>query len=197
LDLFRWEEGALGKPFDLKRNGLSLGEGCGVMALTALNTDGEEMPVRYAGGAITNDANHISGPSRTGEELSLAINRAISQAGLSPDEIGYISAHGTATTYNDEMESKAIGLSRLTPVPVNSFKGYWGHTLGAAGIIESVAAIHSLRTGFLFRSAGYEQPGVPEPLNIIEQHDKKPLGSCLKTASGFGGCNAAIIYQKL
>jgi len=185
------------KPFDLKRNGLSLGEGCGVMALTALNTDGEEMPVRYAGGAITNDANHISGPSRTGEELSLAINRAISQAGLSPDEIGYISAHGTATTYNDEMESKAIGLSRLTPVPVNSFKGYWGHTLGAAGIIESVAAIHSLRTGFLFRSAGYEQPGVPEPLNIIEQHDKKPLGSCLKTASGFGGCNAAIIYQKL
>ncbi|MCK9423830.1 MAG: hypothetical protein M0Q38_14665 [Bacteroidales bacterium] len=185
------------KPFDLNRNGLSLGEGCGAMALTSKPTGINSVPVRFAGGAITNDANHISGPSRTGEELSLAINRALTQAYLSPDEIGYISAHGTATPFNDEMESMAIGLSHLSPVPVNSFKGYWGHTLGAAGVIESVAAIHSLRTGDLFSTAGYEQPGVSVPLNVLKHHETRSIQSCLKTASGFGGCNAAVVYQKL
>lgn len=185
------------KPFDLNRNGLSLGEGSGAMVLSSNPMETDSITVRYAGGSITNDANHISGPSRTGEELSLAINRALDQASLAPDEIGYISAHGTATPFNDEMESMAIGLSHLTMVPVNSLKGYWGHTLGAAGVIESIVAIHALRTGDLFRTAGYEQPGVSVPLNVLTQHEIRPIQSCLKTASGFGGCNAAIVYQKL
>lgn len=185
------------KPFDKERTGLSLGEGCGAMTLTSSPIASEGPSVIYAGGAITNDANHISGPSRTGEELSLAINRALAKASVAPDEIDFISAHGTATLYNDEMEAKAIGLSHLTPVQVNSLKGYWGHTLGAAGLIESVAAIHSIRSGRIFRSEGYDQPGVSVPLNIIEHHESKPVNRCLKTASGFGGCNAAIVYQKL
>ncbi len=185
------------KPFDHHRAGLSLGEGCGAMALTSALSKTIGNPVRFAGGSVTNDANHISGPSRTGEELSLAINRALTMASLSPGDIGYISAHGTATLYNDEMESKALGLSHLSHVPVNSFKGYWGHTLGAAGMIESIVAIHSLRSGQLFQSAGFEEPGVPVPLNVLTRHETHSIHGCLKTASGFGGCNAAIVYQKL
>jgi len=185
------------KPFDHHRAGLSLGEGCGAMALTSAPSETIGNPVRFAGGSVTNDANHISGPSRTGEELSLAINRALTMASLSPGDIGYISAHGTATLYNDEMESKALGLSHLSHVPVNSFKGYWGHTLGAAGMIESIVAIHSLRSGQLFQSAGFEEPGVPVPLNVLTRHETHSIHGCLKTASGFGGCNAAIVYQKL
>jgi 3-oxoacyl-[acyl-carrier-protein] synthase-1 len=152
--------------------------------------------IRVAGAAVTNDANHISGPSRTGEELSGAIHQAMKQAKLQPLDISYISAHGTATPFNDEMESKAIGLSKLEHVPVNSLKGYWGHTLGAAGLVESVSAISSLRDNVLYRSAGYETPGVPVALNVITANTRATLTSCLKTASGFGGCNAAIIYQK-
>jgi 3-oxoacyl-[acyl-carrier-protein] synthase-1 len=184
------------KPFDLNRTGLSLGEGCGTMILSA-EPPASGAEVIVAGNATSNDANHISGPSRTGEELSAAINNAIAGAGLTPSGIHYISAHGTATPYNDEMESKAIALSGLASVPLNSFKGYWGHTLGAAGIIESVAAIHSLHEDLLIRSAGFETLGVPEPLNVISVHKQAMLKTCLKTASGFGGCNAAIVYQKL
>lgn len=184
------------RPFDLTRDGLSLGEGCGTLLLsTEPRDDGQAVVV--AGGATSNDANHISGPSRTGEELSHAIDLAVRASGLEKSQIGYISAHGTATPYNDEMESKAIGLSGMNDIPLNSFKGYWGHTLGAAGIIESVAAIRSLRENFLIRSAGFETLGVPVPLNVLSHHISTPVTSCLKTASGFGGCNAALVFKKI
>lgn len=185
------------KPFDMNRSGLSLGEGCGTVVLSTeqpLSSEGDM--IRVAGASTSNDANHISGPSRTGEELSGAISEAMKQAGLTAADIHYISAHGTATPYNDEMESKAIELSGLLHVPVNSLKGYWGHTLGAAGIIESIAAISSMRNNMLIRSAGFETLGVTALLNVISAHQPALISSCLKTASGFGGCNAAIIYQK-
>jgi 3-oxoacyl-[acyl-carrier-protein] synthase I len=184
------------KPFDLNRTGLSLGEGAGTMVLSVNPGMADAATIRVAGAATSNDANHISGPSRTGGELSLAINRAMKQAMVSPQAISFISAHGTATPFNDEMESKAIGLSGLLQVPVNSFKGYWGHTLGAAGLVESVAAISSLRNNFLYRSAGFDTLGVPEALNVVTANQPAGLNTCLKTASGFGGCNAAILYQK-
>ena len=184
------------KPFDLHRTGLSLGEGCGTMLLSVLPEYSGGPAIRVTGAATSNDANHISGPSRTGEELSFAINRTMKQATLEPRDIHYISAHGTATTFNDEMESSAIGLSGLADVPVNSLKGYWGHTLGAAGVTESIAAIASLTNNMLYRSAGFETPGVPVPLNVITENQPADLKACLKTISGFGGCNAAIIYQK-
>ncbi len=185
------------KPFDLNRTGLSLGEGCGTMVLSTTREMEETSSIRVAGGATSNDANHISGPSRTGEELGAVINQTFRQAGLTPLDISYISAHGTATPFNDEMESKAIEFSGLSHVPVNSFKGYWGHTLGAAGLVESVAAISSLRTNLLYRSAGFETPGVSGTMNVINVNQPVRLTSCLKTASGFGGCNAAILYQKV
>lgn len=184
------------KPFDLHRSGLSLGEGCGTIVLSTLSGQAGGPLIRVGGAATSNDANHISGPSRTGEELSWVINKSMKQANLTPQDISYISAHGTATLFNDEMESKALGISGLEHVPVNSFKGYWGHTLGAAGLIESVAAISSLRENMLYQSAGFETLGVPVPLHVIPANRTENLTACIKTASGFGGCNAAILYLK-
>jgi len=184
------------RPFDRDRTGLSLGEGCGTMILSSL-PGGRDRQAIVTGAATSNDANHISGPSRTGEELSWAISRAMKQASVTPGDISYISAHGTATPFNDEMEAKALDLSGLSHIPVNSFKGYWGHTLGAAGLVESVAAIASMRNNTLYRSAGFENPGVPVPINVIAQNQKAEIKVTLKTASGFGGCNAAILYQKV
>ena len=183
------------RPYDISRDGLSLGEGCGAVLLS------EERPanmpaVRVLEGSITNDANHISGPSRTGEELGLAMRTAMERSGLLPSEISFISAHGTATSFNDEMESRAIAFAGLGKIPVNSLKGYWGHTLGAAGVIESVASVRSLLDNTLIATAGFSEPGLPEPVNVIRETAPTPLVSCLKTASGFGGCNAALIYKK-
>lgn len=182
------------KPFDANRSGLSLGEGCGTMILTT-QAEITTHPARYMKGfATTNDANHISGPSRTGEELALAIQTALQESDLKQDQVGYISAHGTATPFNDEMESKAIALSGLGQVPTNSFKGYWGHTLGAAGVLESIAAIHSMEQGVVIKSAGFEELGVPEQVAVVNQNLVKPYQNVLKTASGFGGCNVAVVF---
>jgi len=182
------------KPFDALRNGLSLGEGCGTILLSTDASESSE--IRVAGSGTSNDANHISGPSRTGEELSMAVSKALNESGLRTDALDFISAHGTATLYNDEMESKSIGLLGCGNVPVNSFKGYWGHTLGGAGILESVMTLHSMKENILFRSAGYSENGVPGKVNVIREHINKPVNTALKIASGFGGCNAAVIFRK-
>ncbi len=184
------------RPYDASRDGLSLGEAAGTVVLTTEIAKNASSPIRITGAATSNDANHISGPSRTGEELGIAIQYAMKEAAISSGDIGFINAHGTATTFNDEMESKAIALAGLLEVPVNSFKGYWGHTLGAAGLIESIASIHAMQDEMLIRSAGFESLGVPEPIRVIATNEKKKIKCCLKSASGFGGCNAAIIFEK-
>lgn len=184
------------KPYDLNRDGLTLGEAAGTMILTANPEYLTRPPVLVSGGSTTNDANHISGPSRTGEELSLAIRRTLEESNLHPADIGFINAHGTATVFNDEMESKAMALAGLTQIPLNSFKGYWGHTLGAAGIIESIAAIHAMLQNLLIQTEGFSSLGTSEPIHVIEKNQTAGIRSVLKTASGFGGCNAAILYQK-
>ena len=184
------------KPFDADRSGITLGEGCGTIIMTSNNdlvaTDNK---IIVAGGADSNDANHISGPSRTGDGLYLSIKNAMTEAQL--QTIDYVSAHGTATPYNDEMEAKALAWAELTGVPVNSLKAYWGHTLGAAGIIESIAAIESMKQSVLIASEGFETMGVSNPLNIITETRKTEINSSLKTSSGFGGCNAALVLKKI
>lgn len=182
------------KPFDQNRTGITLGEGAATMILSTNSKYADS--IKILGGAVSNDANHISAPSRTGKELSEAIDRALSMAGLTADDVDLISAHGTATSYNDEMEAKAIGLSGLDTVPANSLKGYYGHTLGAAGLIESVISVQSLKQNMILPTLGFETLGVSNPINICTQLTPKRLKTCLKTASGFGGCNAAILYSK-
>jgi 3-oxoacyl-[acyl-carrier-protein] synthase I len=182
------------RPFDADRNGLSLGEGCGTLVLTSERSlAGPGRPVVFMGGATSNDANHISGPSRDGEGLYLSVAAAMKEAGITAGELDFISAHGTATPYNDEMESLALAWAGLQDTPVNSFKGYIGHTLGAAGIIETILSVYSIRNSVLFSSAGYRNNGVSRPLNVIRQTTYGAVRKVLKTASGFGGCNAALV----
>ena len=182
------------RPFDAGRKGINLGEAAGTVILSSNEkyTGG----IKLVGGAVSNDANHISGPSRTGEELSEAIKKAMANAAVSPADIDFISAHGTATLYNDEMEAKAITLCGMEKVPVNSLKGYYGHTLGAAGLIESIITAHSMRENLLIPTRGFRETGVSQPINICSTLQTASLNKCLKTASGFGGCNAALILSK-
>ena len=182
------------KPFDAARDGINLGEGAGTVILTS--NEAYSCGIKVSGGSVSNDANHISGPSRTGEELSFAINKAIYASGISAKEIGFISAHGTATLFNDEMEAKAISLSGLQHVPVNSLKGYYGHTLGAAGIIESIISMQSLKENLVMPTRGFENSGVSPTINVCSSLYKSTTDHFLKTASGFGGCNAAMIFSK-
>jgi len=186
------------KPFDASRDGITLGEGVGTLILsTDTNLVKDKNPVIFRGGANSNDANHISGPSRTGDGLYFAIRNALAEAGKTNKNIDYISAHGTATQYNDEMEAKAIALAGLEDVPVNSLKGYWGHTLGAAGIIECIAGIHSIKENSLIKSLGFSELGVTVPIKIVDNFYKGEIRNFIKTASGFGGCNAAVYFSEL
>lgn len=181
------------RPFDAARDGINLGEGAGTVILTSQKK--YSYGVKASGGSVSNDANHISGPSRTGEELYLAIRKALLAAGISAEEIGFISAHGTATIYNDEMEAKAIGLANMQAIPVNSLKGYYGHTLGAAGLIESIISIQSLQKKLLIPTRGFQNAGVSVPVNVCSSLQTLTTNHFLKTASGFGGCNAAMVFS--
>jgi 3-oxoacyl-[acyl-carrier-protein] synthase-1 len=178
------------KPFDAARDGISLGEAAATVVLSANRRPGA---ILLSGGSVSNDANHISGPSRTGEELWLAIRRSLEQSDTKPNEIDFISAHGTATRYNDEMEAKAIHLASMENIPLNSLKGYYGHTLGAAGILESIVTIHSMKENIIFPTLGFSTPGTELPVNVAKEISKSNIRKTLKTASGFGGCNAAIV----
>lgn len=179
------------KPFDADRTGINLGEAIGAVYLTKSPT---ENSVKILGSGNYNDANHISGPSRTGEGLYRSIQKAMEDSRV---EIDYISAHGTATLYNDEMESIAYQRSGLLEVPTNSLKGYFGHTLGTSGILETIMGIHSLRTNTLIKSHGFDSQGTSEPVNIIQENKTQEIKAFLKTAAGFGGSNIATIFQKL
>ncbi len=182
------------KPFDENRKGINLGEAAATIILSVHKPEGNT--IKLAGGSVSNDANHISGPSRTGEELYQAIEAAILESGIDKNDIGFISAHGTATVYNDDMESKAITLAGLQEVPVNSLKGYYGHTLGAAGLLETVVSIQSLNEGKIIATKGFEIAGTAQPINVCRNLQPSEKKVCLKTASGFGGCNAAIVLKK-
>ena len=185
------------KPFDANRDGLNLGEGAGTILLT---NNKENLPagdpIKVLGGGSANDANHISGPSRTGEGLFFAVTKAMKQASIEASQVDFVSAHGTATPFNDEMEAKAFALAGLSEVPINSLKGYFGHTLGAAGIIESVFAIQGMKQGVIFNTLGYSEYGVPDQVVINDKLTLKEQKFIIKTASGFGGCNAAVVYAK-
>ncbi|HTE01726.1 MAG TPA: beta-ketoacyl synthase N-terminal-like domain-containing protein [Mucilaginibacter sp.] len=182
------------RPFDKSRDGLNLGEGAGTIILSTQKK--YDQNVKVLGGSVSNDANHISGPSRTGEELAHAIKKAMQDAELIAKDIDFISAHGTATLYNDEMEASAIGLAGLQSAPLNSLKGYYGHTLGAAGLIESIISLQSLKEELILPTPGFEELGVSSPVNVVASSLAIKADTFLKTASGFGGCNAAVIFGK-
>ncbi|MEX0273970.1 MAG: beta-ketoacyl synthase, partial [Flavobacteriaceae bacterium] len=185
------------RPYCATRKGINIGE----VAASALVTKDKRYlspeAVAILGGASRNDANHISGPSRTGEGLYRSVEAALKESHMEASDIDYISAHGTATPYNDEMEAIAFDRLGMNDVPMNSLKGYFGHTLGASGLLETLMGMQAMHRNTLVPSMGFQQLGVSRPIDVIKRMEKRPLRVFLKTASGFGGCNAAGIFEKV
>ncbi|HOO42606.1 MAG TPA: beta-ketoacyl synthase N-terminal-like domain-containing protein [Bacteroidales bacterium] len=177
------------RPFDARRKGLNLGEA----AATIVYGKEKKKGISLIRGSIRNDANHISGPSRTGEGLYRALQTAMD--GIPAHDIAFISAHGTATPYNDQMEAIAFSRAGLQSSPVFSLKALFGHTLGAAGILESIIAVKALEQGLVLPSTGYEEPGIEGDITISTALSKTDKRYCLKTLSGFGGCNAVLLFE--
>lgn len=185
------------KPYDKNRDGINIGEVAASVLVTKNRQNMAKESVQILGTGSCNDANHISGPSRTGEGLYRSILSAFKEAKIESETIDYISAHGTATMYNDEMESIAFNRLGLSNTPLNSLKGYFGHTLGASGLLETIVGMHSLYNNTLYVSKGFEELGVSNPLSVINKTEEKILNVFLKTASGFGGSNTAALLKKI
>jgi len=181
------------KPYSTKRKGITIGEAVASVLVTSKK---KKNAIQVLGTGSCNDANHISGPSRTGEGLVMSVRSALNEAKIKTHEIDYISAHGTATNFNDEMEAVAFSRLKMLETPINSLKGFYGHTLGASGLLESIIGIKSLEKNTLIGSLGFDELGVSECINVIKKTEKKELNIFLKTASGFGGCNTAVIFKK-
>jgi len=182
------------KPFDKQRIGLNLGEAAAAVVYTSTE-DEDSIPSGaqvFQNGAINNDANHISGPSRTAEGLLRSMVKTLQ--GFDLDRIAFINAHGTATQYNDDMESVGISRARLHHKPVNSLKGYFGHTLGAAGVLETTLSAEALRRGVVPGSKGTETPGTAETLTVPLATQPVSGDAFMKLISGFGGSNAAMLF---
>ena len=184
------------RPYDKNRNGINLGEATASVYITSELNQSEKFRFQVLGDSAINDANHISGPSRTGDGLFASIQNAMKEAKVSSDQIDFISAHGTATLYNDEMEAIAFNRMDLQNVPLNSMKGYYGHCLGASGLLESIISMESALKNTLIPSKNFEEMGISQDLNIIKENQSAEIKYILKTASGFGGCNAAIVLEK-
>lgn len=184
------------QPFDKNRVGLNIGEAAACIILQyedekSINKD----DIILLDGIMKNDANHISGPSRTGEGSFRCLNHLLKNTNT--DKIAFINAHGTATNYNDEMESIALERAGLADVPVNSMKAYFGHTLGAAGVLESIISARALKEGLILPTKGYVEKGVSGNIRISDKLLKTNKNFAIKLISGFGGCNAALLFKKI
>ena len=179
------------RPFDKDRKGLNLGECAATVVLKADDSISAGWELKT--GAIRNDANHISGPSRTGEGSYLALREVMRECSLS--DLAFVNVHGTATAYNDEMESIAVYRAGLIDVPVTGLKGCYGHTMGAAGVVESILSMYAVNDGTVLSTRGYSECGVSYPVNVSAECRKTAGSSFIKLLSGFGGCNAALLYE--
>lgn len=176
------------RPFDIERLGLNLGEAAATIILSSKTEDGNWQINK---GAIRNDAFHISSPSPKGEGTLLTLQQIM---GSTPaEEIAVVNAHGTATMYNDQMESKAISRAGLSEVPANALKGYFGHTMGAAGVLETILTMRSIEKGFILGTRNFDELGVSGKVNITSNERQTDKHSFIKMISGFGGGNASIL----
>ena len=177
------------KPFDAARDGLNLGEAAAAMVLSTQNSLWE-----LVDGAVRNDANHISGPSRTGEGSYNALKYLLPL--VNREQLAFVNVHGTATRYNDEMEAIALERAGLLDVPVNALKGIFGHTMGAAGILESIVSMQACDAGMVLPTQGFSELGVSRPV-WVSAHEMSTHGTeFIKLLSGFGGVNGALLFRK-
>ncbi len=186
------------RPFDRDRQGLNLGEAAAIalfMDSTRAQHEHRASLGAVSGWAVTNDAAHVTRPDTTGEPLARASKHALERAGVEPDDVAFISAHGTGTRYNDTMEMAAFQ-SIFTPRPLFSVKGGLGHTLGAAGLLEVLLSLRALTEGVLPPTLGLQHPEECAA-GWLQRDEPQTLsrlgGSALTTNSGFGGINAALV----
>ena len=181
------------KPFDINRQGLNLGEAGASIVLSNRAPEKEDECVTLRCGYAANDAHHLSAPSRTGDGLYRAISNCLLHIGYTPC---FVNAHGTATPYNDQMEAVALARAGLLHLPVTACKGYLGHTLGAAGLIDVIIAARCMEESTLLPVMGFEELGVSEPICVQKRLEQKELHSCLMMISGFGGNSAALVMER-
>ena len=193
---FKTVSDELCRPFDEERLGLNLGEAAACV-LYQLKTESEinasDWIVRT--GAVFNDAFHISHPSKTAEGSWRALTETMQ--GIPSSSFALVNVHGTATMYNDEMEAVALDRAGLSDVPINSLKGFWGHTLGAAGLLETLITMASLDNGVVLGTKGFSALGVSRNVNISADNRKATGKRFIKLISGFGGCNAAMAFETI
>ncbi|MBQ0020706.1 MAG: 3-oxoacyl-ACP synthase [Bacteroidales bacterium] len=180
------------RPFDEERLGLNLGEAAATLVLSNKATEASCWSIESA--AVANDANHLTNPSKTGEGCYQAIRKTLD--GRDIDDIAFINAHGTATMYNDQMESVAIERAELNSVPVNALKGYFGHTMGAAGVLETVLCMYALDHNIIIGTRGYNEIGVSGEIDVCKETTPTQKQSFLKLISGFGGCNGVLLASR-
>lgn len=189
------------QPFDIERQGLNLGEAAATVVLgreittKSVNNGCRKQVWQIGHGYIKNDAYHISSLSKTAEGLYEALLETMN--GIDKRNIAFINAHGTATLFNDQMEAIAIHRAELQDIPVNALKGYVGHTLGAAGIMETILCMKAVDDHTVLGTRGYEEVGVSGRIQLSSKHHSTIKTSFIKQLSGFGGCNATLYARSV
>lgn len=185
------------RPFDIERQGMNLGAAAATVVLGSRLSPGrrssgraDERIWQIGHGYIRNDAFHISTPSKTADGLTAALQQTLEEVGK--EDIAFVNAHGTATLFNDQMEAVALRRAGLSDLPVNALKGYIGHTLGAAGIFETILGMKSVDDHTVLGTRGYREAGVSGKVLMAQEHRPTDRHSFLKMLSGFGGCNATL-----
>ena len=178
------------RPYDIERLGMNLGEAAATMILASEKT-GQQKSWTLLQGTIRNDAHHISNPSNKGEGAYRALSPLCQQ--VRPEELALVNAHGTATMFMDQMEAVALHRAGLAETPVNSYKGYFGHTLGAAGVLETILTMLALDDHTILGTRGFQELGVSVPILVSAEAKATSKHTFLKLISGFGGSNAALL----
>jgi len=191
------------RPFDLERDGFVCGEGAGLLILEELEfakARGAKIYAEIVGYGMSGDAFHITAPDETGSGPRRVMHKAMKDAGISPEQIGYLNAHGTSTPYNDKFETMAIKQAfgeHASKLAVSSTKSMTGHALGAAGGIEAVFSVLALHEKVLPPTANYEFPDPECDLDYIPNQPRQTeVEYVLSNSFGFGGTNACLVFKR-
>lgn len=189
-------------PFDKERSGFVMGEGAAVVVLEELEhakKRGARIYAEVTGYGCTSDAYHITSPAEDGAGAARAMTNAMADAGLKPEDVTYINAHGTATHHNDLFETRAIKLafgSHAKNLRINSTKSMIGHLLGAAGAVELVTCVKEIEEGYIHATAGYTTPDEELDLDYCKEPYQEEVRHALSNSLGFGGHNATLAVSK-
>ena len=181
------------RPFDEDRIGLNLGEAAACIIFGSIDSEKSDS-WSITASASRNDAYHISCPSKMADGACRSLNAVLT--GYDTSLIAFVNVHGTATLFNDEMEAVAIHRTGLETLPVNGLKGYFGHTLGASGILETLISMEAVEDGTILATKGFEHLGVSCNIDLSSVHRETQNTAFLKMMAGFGGCNAALLFEK-